>query len=135
MISSCSNSNKKEIDFQVVENVLNQQAKEWNNGSIDGFMKGYWQSDSLRFITKRGIKMGYDSVSLNYKKHYNTPGKMGHLSFTDLHFYALDSHGELVQCTGKWKVASETEAEQSGLFSLLLKNLKGEWKIIVDHTW
>jgi hypothetical protein len=135
LISACSHPDRKPVDFKTIENVMNLQTQEWNKGNIDGFMQGYWRSDSLKFITRKGVKMGYDSVSMSYKKNYDTPEKMGHLIFTDLKFYELDQHGTLVHCTGKWVVNTKEEGEHSGIFSLLFKNFEGDWKIIVDHTW
>ncbi|MDI1233398.1 MAG: DUF4440 domain-containing protein [bacterium] len=114
---------------------MQNQLKAWNNGSVDGFMLGYWHSDSLKFITQKGIRMGYDSVTANYKRHYNTPEKMGQLSFDHLVFNTLDTHSEIVQCTGQWHVVTKGISGGSGLFSLLFKQINGEWKIIVDHTW
>lgn len=120
--------------YKTIEQIMNAQTDEWNKGSIDGFMKGYWKSEELKFITQRGIRMGYDSVSNSYKRNYNTPDKMGHLTFTDLKFTTLDQSAEIIQCTGRWNVKSK-DGDNSGMFSLLFKQIDGEWKIIVDHTW
>ena len=117
-----------------IELTLNKQIQMWNNGSIDGFMQGYWHSDSLKFITKRGVKFGYDSVALGYKKNYNTPEKMGKLTFSHLKHYSLNTHNTLMQTTGTWHVVQKNETD-SGMFSLFLKPLNGQWKIIIDHTW
>lgn len=129
---------KHTVDFQstqtAVQQVLANQAKAWNNGDIDGFMQGYWHSDSLKFITKNGIRMGYDSVALNYKKYYNTKDKLGHLNFSNLSVSPLDSAHTIVQVTGKWEVIQK-DATPSGIFSLLFRQINGQWKIIVDHTW
>ncbi len=133
-IYSCQAPQQKVPDYKTIEQLLHAQTDEWNKGSIDGFMKGYWHSEELKFITQRGIRMGYDSVSNSYKRNYNTPEKMGHLTFTDLGFTTLDASGEIVQCTGHWNVTG-ANGSQSGMFSLLFKQIEGEWKIIVDHTW
>lgn len=137
LFSACAPQQKQKptVDFKVVESVMQAQLKAWNQGSVDGFMLGYWHSDSLKFITQKGVRMGYDSVSANYKRHYNTPEKMGQLSFDNLQFYTLDSNAEIVQCTGQWHVMSNGVNGGSGIFSLLFKKINGEWKIIVDHTW
>ncbi len=137
LLSACTPQQKQKptVDFKVVEAVMQAQLKAWNQGSVDGFMLGYWHSDSLKFITQKGVRMGYDSVSANYKRHYNTPEKMGQLSFDNLQFYTLDSNAEIVQCTGQWHVMSNDVNGGSGIFSLLFKKINGEWKIIVDHTW
>lgn len=141
IMTGCQNPVQKkvsdpEVDHKAIEKVLNQQISEWQKGNIDGFMEGYWHSDSLQFITKKGIRKGYDSVAYNYKKHYDTPEKRGHLTFIDLKFQTLDHDGEIVQCTGRWHIAAQgTEPEKSGVFSLIFKKIKGDWKIIIDHTW
>jgi ketosteroid isomerase-like protein len=127
-----ANSNKVQTDFNVLKDVLTKQVEAWNKGDIDGFMQGYWHSDSLRFISKRGINYGYDSVASQYKKSYANPEKMGTLSFSDLQFTSLDN-AELANVTGNWKIEGESPA--GGNFSLICKLINGEWKIIIDHTW
>ncbi len=136
ILASCNKPQPKPVDFAEIEKVLNQQTAEWQKGNIDGFMQGYWHSDSLQFITARGIKKSYDSVSNNYKKHYDTPEKRGFLTFRDLQFQTLDAACEIVHCTGRWHIAAnEKDAEKSGIFSLIFKKINGEWKIVIDHTW
>ena len=120
-------------DINTIRMVLDNQVNAWNSGSIDGFMLGYWQSDSLRFIGKRGIRYGYDSVAANYKRHYNSPEKMGMLSFNDLNILPLASVPELYNVTGKWRITGTDSA--AGFFSLLVERKKEGFKITADHTW
>ena len=61
--------------------VLNNQLTEWNKGNIQGFMSGYWQNDSLQFLTSKGVTYGWQNVTNNYKKSYPTKEKMGNLDF------------------------------------------------------
>ncbi len=128
------NSNLFLNSCKLISKTLLQQTDVWNTGSIDGFMKGYWQSDSLKFITQRGIKFGYDSVAQSYKRNYNTPEKMGYLTFRNIMNYKTDDNYDVIQTTGNWHV-KKTNSQDSGMFSLFFKQIKGEWKIIVDHTW
>lgn len=120
-------------DISDIGEVIEQQQTDWNKGDIKAFMKGYWHSDSLRFITKRGTRFGYDSVESNYLRHYNTPEKMGHLKFSDWEYHRIDYKGTIYNVTGKWKISGNDSAD--GFFSLLFRKHKEGWKIIVDHTW
>lgn len=125
-------------DFNAIKTaitkVLDQQAKDWNRGSIDDFMKGYWHSDSLQFIGMGGIKLGYDTVVARYKRHYDTKDKMGTLTFSDLHIAPLDKDTNLVHVTGKWHV-QQKDTVQAGIFSLIWKEVGQDWRIMIDHTW
>jgi ketosteroid isomerase-like protein len=96
-------------------------------------MMGYNPSKQLKFITKRGIQLGYDSVLSRYKRYYSSREKMGQLSFDNLDFERLSNEPEIFQVTGNWQI---TGADSSGgNFSLLFKKIEKDWKIIVDHTW
>lgn len=47
-------------DETKIRNILNGQTSAWNRGDLEGFMKGYWESDSLMFIGKSGVTYGYN---------------------------------------------------------------------------
>lgn len=123
-----------EQEEQAILSIINKQTDGWNRGSVDEFMLGYWNSDSLKFITKNGINNGYNAVSEQYKKSYPSPKEMGTLNFVNLKVTPLDRNNELANVTGNW-VVSKDSTQNSGLFSLVLKKMDNNWKIIIDHTW
>lgn len=117
-------------DVKEVESLMKKQESAWNTGDIEGFMKYYWKSDSLKFIGKSGITYGWQKTLDNYKKSY--PGKtaMGQLTFE------LNTKEQLsktsIYIIGKWSLAKDKPA--GGYFTLLWKKIKGEWVIVADHT-
>jgi len=115
-----------------VKIVLNEQVQSWNNGDIDGFMQGYWKSDSLRFIGKKGVTYGWKPVLENYKKSYSTRELMGDLTFTSLDFTLLSVDAVFV--TGSWKISYSEKDSLGGWFSLLFRKIDGKWVIVADHT-
>jgi hypothetical protein len=136
LLFSCSiesNSNLTATDYKSINNVLDSQVYAWNKGDIKTFMKGYWNSDSLRFIGKNGVRHSYKSVESNYLQHYNSIEKMGHLSFDSLIFTQISGEDKIANVTGQWKIKGNTNA--GGFFSLIIKKVGNNWKIIVDHTW
>ncbi|MBS1564963.1 MAG: DUF4440 domain-containing protein, partial [Bacteroidetes bacterium] len=68
-------------DEQEIRALMARQTAAWNQGNIDDFMKGYWESDSLLFIGKSGVTHGYQNTLANYKKGYGDTAKMGRLFF------------------------------------------------------
>lgn len=124
---SCSdNSNESEAILKV----MNQQEKDWSAGNIEGFMKGYWQSDSLMFIGKNGIKYGWQTTLDNYKKSYPDKTAMGKLEFDVL---KLEVNGNSAYILGKWSLIRK-EDNPNGYFTLYWKKIEGNWVITIDHT-
>jgi len=128
-----ANTNLSAEDFKSIKVVLDSQVGAWNKGDIKTFMKGYWNSDSLRFIGRKGVRFSYKSVESNYLKNYNSIEKMGHLSFDSLVFTQISGNDKIANVTGQWKITGTNNT--SGFFSLLFKKVETDWKIIVDHTW
>ncbi len=118
-------------DLKAISGVLARQEKAWNNGDLVGFMNGYWQSDSLCFIGKRGLTYGWEATLANYKKSYPDTNAMGKLTFTLLRTEKISSKAYYV--IGKWKL-TRTNDTLEGHFTLLWKKIKGQWVIVADHS-
>lgn len=117
---------------KAIRKVMADQAEAWNRGSIDDFMKGYWNNDSLVFVGQSGLTYGYRQTLANYKKRYDTQQKMGKLFFTLLSVKQLSPDYCLV--LGKWLLKRQQAGDIGGLYSLLFRKIEGHWRIIVDHT-
>jgi hypothetical protein len=118
-------------DEGAIRKLMDDQSQAWNRGSLDDFMKGYWENDSLEFIGKNGISYGYAQALGNYKKNYDSPDKMGQLSFTLLELKKLSP--EYYFITGKWFL-KRNAGDVGGIFTLLFRKIGGHWVIIADHT-
>ncbi len=118
-------------DAKSILDLLALQEKAWNLGDINEFMKGYWESDSLVFVGKNGLTYGFKNTLANYKKNYPDKTYMGQLKFTILSIQPLSN--QYYSIIGKWEL-SRTVGNLSGHYTLLLKKIKGKWKIIADHS-
>jgi len=126
MFSCGGIENEKEAILQVMK----QQEKDWSDGNVEGFMQGYWQSDSLMFVGKSGIKYGWQTTLDNYKKSYPDKVAMGTLSFDVIQ---LEVNGKTAYVLGRWSLARE-EDNPNGYFALYWKKINGKWVITIDHT-
>jgi ketosteroid isomerase-like protein len=120
-------SQQKEAIIKVIE--LQRQA--WNNGSIEGFMEGYWKSDSLMFIGKDAPMYGWVTTLNRYKIAYPDRAAMGQLEFDVMQVRVLDDENAFV--LGAWRLTRDNDAP-GGYFTLWFRKIKGEWKIVCDHT-
>lgn len=121
----------KASDKAEILRIMAQQEQSWNSGDIEGFMKGYWKNEALKFIGKSGITYGWDATLARYKKGYPDKAAMGKLTFEILHVEAISKKNMLV--VGKWHLQREKDAPQ-GHFSLNWKKIKKEWVIVADHS-
>lgn len=118
-------------DRQEIARMLAAQVTEWNKGNIAGYMKGYWEHDSLVFIGKNGPTYGYQQTLDRYKKSYPGREAMGFLTSTVLSMQPLgDKHYFII---GKWHLKRKA-GDLGGSYTLLLEQKNGEWVIITDHS-
>jgi len=118
-------------DEVAIRNILAEQSAAWNQGNIEGFMKGYWENDSLMFIGKKGLTYGWKNTLSNYRKNYPDAKAMGQLTFTIIKVKPLsDLYQEVI---GKWHL-ERTEGNLEGHFTLLFQKIKGNWVIVMDHS-
>lgn len=122
---------KQKDVLEIMQTFQNQQ-KAWNDGDLEGFMNGYWQSDSLKFIGKNGITFGYDATLENYKKSYPDIATMGKLKFDILTIQQLDKKHVFV--IGKWHLKREEKEDLEGHFTLIWEKINKKWVIIADHS-
>lgn len=121
----------KSDDFIQIEKILFQQEADWNAGDIDGFMKAYWNSEDLQFGGASGITRGWQQTLENYKKGYPDQSSMGKLTFKVKDITRQSN--KVISLTGSWELERDKN-QPGGHFLLIWRKIKGEWKIVVDHT-
>ncbi|MBN9385743.1 MAG: DUF4440 domain-containing protein [Chitinophagaceae bacterium] len=131
LLLMAASSFAQSADESSIRRILADQIAAWNKGDLDDFMKGYWQNDSLAFIGQSGITYGYTAALNNYKKHYDSPDKMGELIFTLLKLERLSPDYYFV--IGKWQLKRKA-GDVGGVYTLLFRRIGGRWVIVVDHS-
>lgn len=118
-------------DEKEIRDLMARQTLAWNQGKLDAFMKGYWESDSLLFIGQSGVTHGYQNTLVNYKKGYSDTAKMGKLFFDILEVRKLSN--EYYWVLGKWFL-KRSVGDVGGHYTLLFRKIKGHWVIVADHS-
>ena len=134
LMASCVTLDQKGSGSSAEEKIaaiMKMQTDCWNDGDIDCFMRGYWRSDSLRFIGKDGLIKGWQRTLDRYKRSYPDKAAMGFLKFDIISTEVLGQDYALVIV--KFSLQREGE-ELKGIFTLIWKNMNGEWVIILDNT-
>lgn len=118
-------------DEKAIRSILANQITYWNKGDIPHFMDGYWKNDSLVFVGKNGPTYGFYNTLHNYQKNYPDTSSMGQLAFKIITMKPLYKDHYFV--IGQWTLIRSI-GNLSGHYTLLLKKIKGKWKIIADHS-
>ncbi|MBI4661386.1 MAG: nuclear transport factor 2 family protein [Verrucomicrobia bacterium] len=114
-----------------VRAVLEKQVREWNAGSLLGFMETYAKSESTRFASGGDHSLGWQTVFDRYRKKYGDREAMGRLRFSDLEVTVFAPDTALA--FGRWHLKRAAD-EPSGLFTLVLRKTGEGWRIVHDHT-
>jgi uncharacterized protein (TIGR02246 family) len=125
-----------EPDKYSILQVLQTQQDNWNKGNLEGYMDGYLHSDSLKFITVKGITYGWNNTLQKYKKAYPDQASMGMLKFDVISVELICDEKAIMN--GKWTLTyPETNTNRKptgGYFTLIWQKIEGKWLIITDHT-
>lgn len=116
-----------------VLSMLDKQVVDWNKGDLDGFMLGYWNHEALTFFSGATATKGWQGTMDRYQKRYKSEGKeMGRLQFSEIAIESLNATTALAR--GRWKVTFKDGSTPNGLFTLLVRRIDGQWRIVHDHT-
>jgi ketosteroid isomerase-like protein len=120
-------------DAAAVRRLLDAQVAAWNRGDLEGFMKGYWKSDSLTFYSGGTVSHGWQVTLDRYRKRYQSEGhEMGTLVF-DLHDVTLTARGQAL-VRGGWSLKLK-DGQPRGLFTLWLRWFPDAgWRVVHDHS-
>ena len=138
LVGLCSHgfaqTSRIEVEGMPVEvvRVMASQMDAWNHGDLEGFMQGYWPSDSLLFVGKSGITRGHAATLERYRLGYPTQADMGTLTFRNEKWVQVSRNsGWLV---GGWHLNKDGQANAEGMYTLLWRRIHGEWVIVADHS-
>ena len=118
-------------DEQVIRSILKAQESAWNRGDLRSFMHGYWESDSMLFMGKKGPTYGYNATLDNYLKSYPDTVHSGHFTSTIVSVKKLSKSYYMV--VGKWHL-QRSVGDVGGYYSLLFQKIRKQWVIVMDHS-
>ena len=126
-----SGAQAEDAEPNAVRAVLDAQVAAWNRGDIDGFMAGYAPSETTTFVSGDEVTRGWKTVRDRYARKYDSPEKMGKLTFSNLTITPLCDDTAMV--LGSWSLERKQDRPH-GKFTLLFRKLPEGWRIVLDHT-
>jgi len=140
ILLSCNMNNTNSVDvlkqdldeINTIKKILSSQQECWNNGDIDGFMQGYWNSEKLVFTSlNHKPAYGWKNTLERYKNSYPTKSSMGELRFEILNLKLISKTTATLK--GKWELIRQKD-HPNGLFWLDIEKFDNNWLITKDST-
>lgn len=110
--------------------ILEKQEADWNKGNLKGFLSAYWNSDTLRSVSVRGLQYGKDRLETYLFKAFPDSALMGILDYDVIHIELIGENDALL--TGKW-LRKNDKKFRGGYFSILIRKVHGRWQIVAEH--
>lgn len=128
---SAQNNTDLEKDKSAILAVMKTQEIAWSQNNLEGFMQGYWKSDSLKFYGASGLTKGWQQTLDNYKKGYPTKEHSGTLTFKINDISPIENNSYWVM--GEYFLKRNV-GDANGVFIIIFKKIDGEWKIVADMS-
>ena len=132
IFNSCAKSPQSNIiEIDAIKKVLATQQICWNNGDIDGFMLGYFNSEKFEFFWVNGTEYGWENDLEKYKISYPTKESMGEFSFEILDVKLTSDTTAVLD--GECKLIRKND-NPKGSFTYIFQKIENNWLIISDYT-
>lgn len=122
--------NDKTAETEILA-VLDRQVDAWNTGDIEAYMQEYLKGDDLRFASGGNVESGWQPTLDRYLRRYPDRSAMGRLETVNLDVQVIDKDDALI--FGTWALIRDRD-RPSGLYTLHMKKVDGNWVVASDHT-
>lgn len=112
--------------------MMTRSAAAWNRGDLDAFVRDYADDEGTTYIGSRGIVRGRAAIREVYAPRF-APGA----ARDSLHFERVEVDllaPDLANTIGWYVLMRGDSVTARGPTSLVMRRMKGSWKIVHDHS-
>lgn len=131
ILNACSQLDDS-INKKAILDVLEKQSIAWSDNDLEGFMEGYWKSDSLKFYGTNGVTYGWKNTLNRYQKGYPSKDYTGTLNFKIISITKIAE--DVYYVLGEYHLERKV-GDANGGFMVIFKKIEAEWKIIADTSF
>jgi len=115
-----------------LEALLDQSARAWNAGDLDGFLVTYARDSATTFVTTRGPVYGFETIRGRYAARFEPGAERDSLHFTDFTVRMLGT--DYVLSTARYVLMRGDSVTATGPFTVIWERRPEGWRMIHDHT-
>ena len=110
-----------------IRNSFDNWTTAWNNDDIEGYLNGYANLPSVRYVSGKKIIKGKENIENLFRER----GAKGTLSL--VHFESECVSESDAVCFGQYRLTCDDDKHE-GCFTVHVRKIEGSWKIISDHS-
>lgn len=121
-------------DYKAIKAAFQTWQNAWNQGDLEGFLDSYWQSEKTRYVSGNKMMVGYERIAATYRQRYLAEGAggMGQMQLDIEPDFII---GDNALVFGQYKALDDDQQViGQGAFTVHLRRVAGEWKIVSDHA-
>ena len=121
-----------EVALREICAMMARSATAWNRGDLDDFVADYLDGEGTTYIGSRGIVRGPAAIRAVYAPRFAPGGVRDSLSFERVE---VDLLAPDLANTVAWYVLTRGDSVTArGPTSLVMRRVRGQWKIVHDHS-
>jgi uncharacterized protein (TIGR02246 family) len=116
----------------VVQAMLTRSAAAWNRRDLAGFVGDYAPDSATTFVSGGHVRHGFEWIRRNYAPTFAAGAPHDSLRFEEVEARTLGA--DFILATARYTLFQGDSVTSSGPFTLILRRMNGQWKIVHDHT-
>lgn len=103
----------------------------WNNGDLEGYLEGYWDSEQTRYVSNAQVVRGKAAIVAGYRSRFPRSEALGTLALQHIEVEAIGEQDALI-----FGVMAHTldETTREVAFTVHVRQIDGTWRIVSDHS-
>lgn len=115
-----------------LEALLEQSARAWNAGDLDGFLITYARDSATTFVTTNGPVYGFETIRDRYAPRFEPGAERDSLHFTAFTVRMMGT--DYVLSTARYVLMRGDSVTATGPFTVIWEHRPEGWRMIHDHT-
>jgi len=111
---------------------MTASARAWTSGDLNGFMDSYENSNTITYVTPKGVVHGRDAIRDRYAPRF-VPGAMHDaLSFENVEIDLMAP--DVANVIAFYRLTRGDSTTAYGPTTVVMRRRDGHWRIIHDHS-
>lgn len=132
LLAACAAPPAAEDPSAELRRLLEQSARAWNAGDLEGFLITYAQDSGTTFLTVRGLTHGYAAIRDRYAARFEPGAQRDSLHFTEIELRLLGP--DHVLNTARYVLMRGDSVTAEGPFTVVWERRPEGWRMIHDHS-